>query len=80
MDTTGGIGAIVLLLVGTIAFGVKKMSANGVAFACECCSCMSCKFDSNEGRPSRNFFSGCIPKKIPPHNKKPDDTVDVAYI
>lgn len=74
MDPVTPIG-IAVILAGAVAFCIKKVSSNGIAFACDCCNCLSCKIDTNEGRPSNSFFNQCLPKK-----KSKPEVIKVAYI
>lgn len=63
----GLIGAGGTVLLGGIAYCIRKSSKNGIALNCECSDCIKLKLDTNPGVPTNNFF-GCLPikNKIPP--------------
>lgn len=63
----GLIGAGGTVLLGGIAYCIRKSSKNGIALNCECSDCIKFKLDTNPGVPTNNFF-GCLPikNKIPP--------------
>lgn len=63
----GLIGAVGTVLLGGIAYCIRRSSKNGIALNLECFGCIKLKLDTNQGVPTKNFF-GCIPikNKIPP--------------